>query len=149
MNRHEILELIRGLAGSTGLYSRLYFDLMDLPADVLDETLAKWEKMNFKTELDFIRYYEEGVLPEGYEPEELTDTEIKVAVADQLAGMIKNNIVNGYGVESFRGWLEDGEVFRNIDFCEGDVEKAMKLADQLAEAVDTINQVLGESPYDD
>ena len=42
----------------------------------------------------------------------MTDTEIKIAVAEQIINMLENDIINKNGGESFLGWLGDGEVFR-------------------------------------
>ena len=148
MKRDEILDLIRNLANSTGLYGRLWYEICGMDADSREELLTSWEDMHFKTDLEFIRYYEEGVLPEGYTTPDKTDKEIKQAVAEQLANMLMNNIVGDNGVESFRGWLEDGEAFRLNGMNEGDVQKAMALALKLETATDIINEVLGEHPWE-
>lgn len=148
MNRYQILDLIRSLACSTGLYGRRLQEIASLNEDDREETFERWEAMNFKSDLEFIRYYEEGVLPEDYTAPDMTDKEIKQAVAEQLANMLMNNIVGDNGVESFRGWLEDGEAFRLNGMNEGDVQKAMALALKLETATDTINEVLGEHPWE-
>ena len=72
----------------------------------------------------------------------MTDNEIRKAVTEQLIGMLENNILRDCGTEQFRGWLEDGEVFFNNGMPEEDIKRAMEFADQIADAVDTINQVL-------
>ena len=147
MKIDQILSLIRGLAMSTGFYGRLYEDIMNMPDDARQEYFDYLESLNFKSDLDVILFIEEGKLPEGYEKPKMTDEEIKKAVAEQLVGMIDNNIVRECGVESFRGWLEDGEVFFNNGMTEEEIERAMAYADELETAVDKINQVLGELSY--
>lgn len=72
----------------------------------------------------------------------MTDNEIRKAVTEQLIGMLENNVLREYGTEPFRGWLEDGEVFSNNGMSEEDTKRAMEFADQISDAVDTINQVL-------
>lgn len=145
MKRQEILDLIYGLAHSTGLYGRLWNDLCQMDIEERDALLNSWEEMNFAGDLEFIRYYEEGVMPSGYQRPELTDEEIKGVVAVSICDMIDNNIVRGYGVESLRGWVEDGDAFANIGLTDSEIERAMKLVEQLEEAIDTINQVLGDA----
>jgi hypothetical protein len=147
MTRHEILDLIRNLANSTGLYGRLWYDICGMDEDDKEEMFAYWEELNFADDLEFIRWYEEGILPAGYNRRAMTDQEIKQAVAEQLSNMITNNIVNGYGVESFRGWVEDGNTFAQLGMTESEVERAMKLVAEVETATDIINEVLGENPY--
>lgn len=147
MNREQILSLIRGLACSTGLYGRLYHDIMSMPEDDRDELLLNWEELNFADDLEFIRWYEEGVMPSGYQRPPMTDKEIKQAVAEQLAGMIMNNIVRDNGVECFRGWVEDGDTFAQLGMTDEEIERAMKLVAEIETPTDIINRVLGENPY--
>ena len=144
MNINEILSIIRELACSTGLYGRIYNDLMCMSEDERNDYFAYLESLNFATDLDGVLFFEEGKLPEGYERPAMTDEEIKRAVAEQLAGMIVNNIVRGFGVESFRGWCEDGDVFANNGLTDDEVDRTMALVDELEDAVDKINQLLGE-----
>lgn len=144
MKIDQILSLIRSLAMSTGFYGRLYMDIMVMPEDARDEYFAYLESLNFATDLDVVLFFEEGKLPEGYEKPGMTDDEIKRAVAEQLVGMIENNIVRGYGVESFRGWCEDGDVFANNGLTDVEIGRAMALVDELEDAVDKINHLLGE-----
>jgi len=72
----------------------------------------------------------------------MTDNEIRKAVTEQLIGMLDNNILHECGTEMFLGWLEDGEVFFNLGWAEPDIQRALEFARQIADAVDTINQVL-------
>ena len=147
MNREQILSLIRDLACSTGLYGRLYNDIMNMPEDDREVFLGNLEALEFADELEFIRYYEEGVLPSGYQRPRMTDKEIKQTVAEQLAAMIMNNIVGENGVECFRGWVEDGDTFAQLGMTEEEIERAMKLVAEIETPTDIINEVLGENPY--
>ena len=149
MNREQILSLIRDLACSTGLYGRLYYDIMNMPEDDREEMFDTWENIGFKDALEFIRYDEEGVLPEHYERPAMTDKEIKQAVAEQLANMIMNNIVGDNGVECFRGWVEDGDTFAQLGMTDEEIERAMKLVAEIETPTDIINRVLGENPFTD
>ena len=54
MKREEIMETIKTLASSQGLYSRLYRDLMELDEDEYDEVMTKLESQNFKDGVDLI-----------------------------------------------------------------------------------------------
>jgi hypothetical protein len=60
MKRDEIMELITGLAKSTGWYSRLYESIMQMDNDSRDRYFTWLEKQDFKSGLDFIVFYEEG-----------------------------------------------------------------------------------------
>ena len=54
------MELITGLAHSTGWYGPLYESIMGMD-DVARDAYFTWlEEQNFKNELDFILFYEEG-----------------------------------------------------------------------------------------
>lgn len=147
MTRHEILDLVRNLANSTGLYGRLWYDICGMSEDDKEEMFAYWESIGFEDELEFIRWYEEGVFPEHYQRPAMTDKEIKQAVAEQLAGMIMNNIVGDNGVECFRGWVEDGDTFAQLGMTDEEIERAMKLVAEIETPTDIINRVLGENPY--
>lgn len=68
----------------------------------------------------------------------MTKAEIKIAVAGQIAAMIENDILNGYGVESFIGWCEDGEVFFNNGIEEGDLDECIALMKEVAPIVDDL-----------
>ena len=60
MNRDEIMELISGLAKSTGWYSGFYFAIMEMDEEDREDYLTYLEEQNFKSKLDFIIWYEEG-----------------------------------------------------------------------------------------
>lgn len=59
MNREEILNTIRMLAKSQGLYGRLLRDIENAPEDVREEYLSKLERQNFKEPVDLVLYLEE------------------------------------------------------------------------------------------
>lgn len=60
MKREEIMELISGLARSTGWYSRLYLDIMGMDEEDRNDYFEYLEEQDFKSDLDFIIWYEEG-----------------------------------------------------------------------------------------
>lgn len=148
MKRAQILNLIRGLACSTGLYGRIYNDIMEMSEDDRDAYLTHLEGLNFTSDLDVVLFFEEGKMPEGYQRPPMTDNEIRKVVASELVAMIQNNLIGEFGPESFRGWLEDGDSFFNGGMTEEEVERAMALADRLDGVVDIINDVLA-CRYDD
>ena len=64
----------------------------------------------------------------------------KIMVAEQIVGMIENNVLNENGGESFIGWLEDGDVFFNADcYTDEEINEAMKLAHEIAPLVDELS----------
>ena len=58
MKREEIMETIKTLASSQGLYSRLYRDLMELDEEKYNEVMTELESQNFKDVVDLIMYIE-------------------------------------------------------------------------------------------
>ena len=58
MKREEIMETIKTLASSQGLYSRLYRDLMALDEEKYNEVMTELESQNFKDGVDLIMYIE-------------------------------------------------------------------------------------------
>lgn len=58
MKREEIMEIIKSLASSQGLYSRLYKDLMALDEDEYDEVMTELESQNFKDGVDLVMFIE-------------------------------------------------------------------------------------------
>jgi hypothetical protein len=58
MKREEIMETIKSLASSQGLYSRLYRDLMELDEDEYDEVMTELESQNFKDGVDLVMFIE-------------------------------------------------------------------------------------------
>lgn len=63
----------------------------------------------------------------------------KIMVAEQIINMLDNNVLQNNGYESFKGWLEDGDVFYNDDrYTDAEVAEAMKLVDNVAALVDDL-----------
>lgn len=60
MNREQIMGLITGLAHSTGLYGRLYEAILEMDDEARNEYFTWLEEQNFKNDLDFVLFYEEG-----------------------------------------------------------------------------------------
>lgn len=58
MKRAEIMETIKSLASSQGLYGRLYRDLMELDEDEYDEVMTELESQNFKDGVDLVMFIE-------------------------------------------------------------------------------------------
>ena len=65
----------------------------------------------------------------------MNNTEIKIAVAQQIINMLENDIINENGGESFLGWLADGEVFRLNGMSEEDTLRAVNLAKSIDDEV--------------
>ena len=144
MNREQLLDLFSELACSTGFYARYLDSIYSMGEEEQEEYWATMERMDFKDNLQVILFVEEGIYPAHCEKPVLSDQDIKQAVASTICDMIRNNIVNDNGVESLRGWTEDGDVFFNMGMKDKEIERAMELVDKLETAIDTINQVLGE-----
>ena len=61
MKMNEILDMIRGLAQSQGMYGRLYAELIRLKEEepeTYEKVKEDWEARNFKDNLDFILFFE-------------------------------------------------------------------------------------------
>lgn len=58
MNKQEILATIKSLAGSQGLYSRLYSNLMELTQKNRNKVLQELENKNFKDAVDLVMFIE-------------------------------------------------------------------------------------------
>ena len=58
MEREEIMEKIKSLASSQGLYGRLYRDLMELDEDEYEQVMLELESQNFKDGVDLIMFIE-------------------------------------------------------------------------------------------
>ena len=67
----------------------------------------------------------------------------KMMVAGQIIGMLENNVLNECGMESFMGWLEDGDAFYNTEYAEEytdeQIEEAIALAKEIAPMVDELS----------
>lgn len=72
-------------------------------------------------------------------------TDMKKAVAEQIAAMFINDVLNENGYEPFVGWCEGGEVFatEDSDFANG----CTALMRELAPMVDAIHAQLSDSEF--
>lgn len=69
----------------------------------------------------------------------------KKMVAEQIIGMLENNVLHECGMESFIGWLEDGGTF--FDTYDGvkteeEINEATELARTIAPIMDEISWAL-------
>ena len=80
---------------------------------------------------------EYGFLVESFEIDDITP---KFAVTSEIVSMIENNILNGYGNETFTGWCEDGVVFENTfpNRTKEFYDECVKLMEQVAPLVDNL-----------
>lgn len=70
-------------------------------------------------------------------------TKAKFMVAEQIIGMIESNILGENGMESFMGWIEDGDVFFNADCYTGEeIAEATALAKRIQNRVDDLAWIL-------
>lgn len=71
----------------------------------------------------------------------MTETiDARIAVTETLVNMLENNIIYGYGNESFEGWCEDGDVFET-SYPSGDEEfqqECRRLMREIAPLVDKL-----------
>ena len=76
-------------------------------------------------------------------------TKAKFMVAEQIIGMIENNILGENGMESFMGWIEDGDVFFNADcYTDEEIAEATALAKRIQNRVDDLAWILApENDY--
>lgn len=58
MNRNEIMDLIRSLAKSQGLYGRILANIEALNAEDYERLMTALEAENFKDSVDFIMWVE-------------------------------------------------------------------------------------------
>ena len=73
----------------------------------------------------------------------------KIMVAEQIVGMLENNVINECGMESFTGWLEDGDVFFNADcYTDEEIEEATALAKEITPLLDEISWKLAPENED-
>ena len=67
----------------------------------------------------------------------------KKMVAAQIIGMLTNNVLNECGMESFMGWIEEGDAFYNVQNCEnytdGEISEAIELAKEISSKIDSIS----------
>lgn len=76
--------------------------------------------------------------------------EAKMMVAEQIIGMFGNNILRECGMESFMGWVEDGDAFYNTvyaeEYTDEQIEEAVWLARDIADLVDNLSWELNTEP---
>ena len=73
----------------------------------------------------------------------------KQMVAEQIVGMLENNVLGECGMESFIGWLEDGDAFFNADrYTDEEIDEAMRLARDIADLVDELSWKLAPENND-
>ena len=72
----------------------------------------------------------------------MTDKEIRQQVAGQVVNMLYNDICEDNGTEPFIGWLADGEVFEDSGMTEEEIARAMEIANEIADSVDTLTYKL-------
>lgn len=68
------------------------------------------------------------------EEKTFAETEAIQIIAETLCGMLDNNVVRGFGVESFEGWCEDGDIFAGNEYeaeCIELMHKVAPLIDEL------------------
>lgn len=58
MKREQIMSLIKALAGSQRIYSRLYRSVLGLDEGAREALFEALENMNFTSDIDFILYVE-------------------------------------------------------------------------------------------
>lgn len=69
--------------------------------------------------------------------------EAKKMVAEQIINMLDNNVLNENGMESFMGWLEDGDAFYDIknaeNYTDEQIVEAIELAKEISSKIDAIS----------
>ena len=73
----------------------------------------------------------------------------KMMVAEQITGMLENNVLRGCGMESFMGWLEDGDTFYvsyEDKYTEKQIKEAIRLSAEIAPLVDELSWKLNVEP---
>lgn len=66
----------------------------------------------------------------------------KMMVAEQISGMLENNVLQGCGMESFMGWVEDGDTFYvsyKDKYTTEQIKEAILLASEIAPIVDELS----------
>ena len=75
----------------------------------------------------------------------------KMMVAEQISGMLENNVLQGCGMESFMGWVEDGDTFYvsyEDKYAEDQIKEAILLAEEIAPMVDELSWKLATEKED-
>ena len=72
-------------------------------------------------------------------------------VAEQITGMLENNVLQGCGMESFMGWVEDGDTFHvsyKDKYTDKQIAEAIRLSTEIASMVDELSWILNVEPGD-
>ena len=75
----------------------------------------------------------------------------KQMVAEQIIGMLENNVLQECGMESFIGWVEDGSTFSDTydgEKTEEEINEAIELAKEIASIVDELSWKLNINPIE-
>lgn len=70
-------------------------------------------------------------------------------VAEQIIGMLDNNVFCGCGMESLMGWVEDGDTFYvsyKDKYTEKQIKEAIRLSAEIAPLVDELSWKLNVEP---
>ena len=78
MEREEIMEKIKSLASSQGIYGRLYRKLMELDEEKYNEVMTELESQNFKDEVDLVMFIE------GQEEQKVKLKDLKLKENEEL-----------------------------------------------------------------
>ena len=102
MEREEIMEKIKSLASSQGLYGRLYRDLMELDEDEYEQVMLELESQNFKDEVDLVMFIE------GQEEQKVKLKDLKLKENEELFIGYFNNKGFEYkinnSIQRVKGW---------------------------------------------
>lgn len=64
-------------------------------------------------------------------------------VVGQITNMFNAN-EHGWGLESFKGWCEDGDVFADNGLSDEDVAECVEIMNELAQHVDALTDAIYE-----
>ena len=102
MEREEIMETIKSLASSQGLYGILYRDLMELDKDEYEQVMLELESQNFKDEVDLVMFIE------GQEEQKVKLKDLKLKENEELFIGYFNNKGFEYkinnSIQRVKGW---------------------------------------------
>ena len=75
----------------------------------------------------------------------------KQMVAEQIIGMLENNVLRECGMESFIGWVEGGSTFFDTydgEKTEEEIKEAIELANEIAPMIDELSWKLNINPIE-
>lgn len=67
---------------------------------------------------------------------------LKIVVVTYI-DMLRNNLLNDNGVESFKGWCEEGDIFYN-SLPQEDAKVCVEIMNKLARHIDTLTYAIEE-----